>query len=85
MCRLHLTTHSPPLPVRPPPVPQTGQMVSALLGWPQATFASSLVLDPAAAPPRTATVTREVDGGLETVSEGGRDGGGCSGSSGSPF
>jgi len=42
---------------------QTGQMLSALLGWPQATFASKLVLEG-----EKATVTREVDGGLETIS-----------------
>ena len=42
---------------------QTGQMLAALLGWSQATFASKLVLDKA-----KATVTREVDGGLETIS-----------------
>ena len=42
---------------------QTGQMVAALLGWPQATFASKVVLDDG-----KVTVTREVDGGLETVS-----------------
>jgi electron transfer flavoprotein beta subunit len=41
---------------------QTGQMLAALLGWPQGTFASKLVLDPA-----SASVTREVDGGLETL------------------
>jgi electron transfer flavoprotein beta subunit len=41
---------------------QTGQMLAALLGWPQGTFASKLVLDNGAA-----VVTREVDGGLETV------------------
>lgn len=41
---------------------QTGQMLAALLGWPQATFASQLTLDGDAA-----SVTREVDGGLETV------------------
>jgi electron transfer flavoprotein beta subunit len=40
----------------------TGQMLAALLGWPQGTFASKLVLDG-----ETITVTREVDGGLETV------------------
>ena len=41
---------------------QTGQMVSALLGWPQGTFASKLeIVD------GTAQVTREVDSGLETV------------------
>jgi electron transfer flavoprotein beta subunit len=41
---------------------QTGQMLAALLGWGQATFASKLVLGDG-----KATVTREVDGGLETV------------------
>ena len=41
---------------------QTGQMLAALLGWPQGTFASKL----APADGRV-TVTREVDGGLETV------------------
>jgi electron transfer flavoprotein beta subunit len=41
---------------------QTGQMLAALLAWPQATFASKLVLDGDAA-----LVTREVDGGLETI------------------
>lgn len=41
---------------------QTGQMLSALLGWPQATFASELALDGS-----DAKVTREIDGGLETV------------------
>ena len=41
---------------------QTGQMLAALLGWPQGTFASKVVLDGA-----TVHVTREVDGGLETV------------------
>jgi len=41
---------------------QTGQMLAALLGWPQATFASKLVIANGAA-----TVTREVDGGLETL------------------
>jgi electron transfer flavoprotein beta subunit len=40
----------------------TGQMLAALLGWPQGTFASKLVVDG-----ETITVTREVDGGLETV------------------
>lgn len=43
---------------------QTGQMLAALLGWPQATFASKLEVDAAA---KKATVTREVDGGLETL------------------
>ena len=41
---------------------QTGQMLAALLGWPQGTFASKVSLDGEAL-----TVTREVDGGLETV------------------
>ena len=42
---------------------QTGQMLAALLGWPQATFASKVAVDG-----DKATVTREVDGGLETIS-----------------
>lgn len=41
---------------------QTGQMLAALLGWPQATFASKLEVEGEAA-----TVTREIDGGLETL------------------
>jgi electron transfer flavoprotein beta subunit len=41
---------------------QTGQMLAALLGWPQATFASKVVIGAG-----NAEVTREVDGGLETV------------------
>ena len=41
---------------------QTGQMLSALLGWPQATFASKLKISDG-----HAEVTREVDGGLQTV------------------
>jgi electron transfer flavoprotein beta subunit len=41
---------------------QTGQMLAALLGWPQATFASRLTVEDG-----KAIVTREVDGGLETV------------------
>ncbi|HUN48025.1 MAG TPA: electron transfer flavoprotein subunit beta/FixA family protein, partial [Stellaceae bacterium] len=41
---------------------QTGQMLAALLGWSQGTFASKLALADG-----KATVTREVDGGLETV------------------
>jgi electron transfer flavoprotein beta subunit len=41
---------------------QTGQMLAALLGWPQGTFASKLAIDGT-----EALVTREVDGGLETV------------------
>ena len=40
----------------------TGQMLAALLGWPQGTFASKVVIANG-----LATVTREVDGGLETV------------------
>jgi electron transfer flavoprotein beta subunit len=40
----------------------TGQMLAALLGWPQGTFASKVVIADG-----LATVTREVDGGLETV------------------
>jgi electron transfer flavoprotein beta subunit len=41
---------------------QTGQMIAALLDWPQATFASKLDIADG-----KATVKREVDGGLETV------------------
>jgi electron transfer flavoprotein beta subunit len=41
---------------------QTGQMLAALLGWPQATFASKVALEQG-----KALVTREVDGGLESV------------------
>ena len=41
---------------------QTGQMLAALLGWPQATFASKVLIEGG-----KATVTREVDGGLETL------------------
>src|SRR6201985_1189213 len=40
----------------------TGQMLAALLGWPQGTFASKVVVEGDGI-----TVTREVDGGLETV------------------
>ena len=42
---------------------QTGQMLAALLGWPQATFASKVKIAGGGA-----EVTREVDGGLETIS-----------------
>jgi electron transfer flavoprotein beta subunit len=42
---------------------QTGQMLAALLNWPQATFASKLKIEG-----EKAQVTREVDGGLETIS-----------------
>jgi electron transfer flavoprotein beta subunit len=41
---------------------QTGQMLAALLGWPQGTFASKIALEGT-----DVTVTREVDGGLQTV------------------
>src|ERR1700758_1089676 len=41
---------------------QTGQMLAALLGWSQGTFASKLTLDG-----DSVSVTREVDGGLQTV------------------
>ena len=41
----------------------TGQMLAALLGWPQGTFASRVLIEDG-----HAVVTREVDGGLETVS-----------------
>ncbi|MBS0354955.1 MAG: electron transfer flavoprotein subunit beta/FixA family protein [Proteobacteria bacterium] len=42
---------------------QTGQMLAALLGWPQATFASKVEIGP-----ESVSVTREIDGGLETLS-----------------
>ncbi|MGH8805779.1 MAG: electron transfer flavoprotein subunit beta/FixA family protein [Polaromonas sp.] len=42
---------------------QTGQMLAALLNWPQATFASKVEVEGG-----QAKVTREVDGGLETLS-----------------
>ena len=41
---------------------QTGQMLAALLGWPQGTFASKVAIEGDAL-----NVTREVDGGLQTV------------------
>ena len=41
---------------------QTGQMLGALLGWPQGTFASKVEMAAG-----SASVTREIDGGLETV------------------
>src|SRR5688500_3837244 len=41
---------------------QVGQMLAALLGWPQGTFASRVEVDG-----ESVSVTREVDGGLETV------------------
>ena len=40
----------------------TGQMLAALLGWPQATFASAVAIEGEAA-----LVTREIDGGLQTI------------------
>ena len=42
---------------------QTGQMLAALMGWPQATYASNLEWSG-----DKATIVREVDGGLETIS-----------------
>jgi electron transfer flavoprotein beta subunit len=42
---------------------QVGQMLAALLGWPQGTFASKVALES-----DSVAVTREVDGGLETIS-----------------
>jgi electron transfer flavoprotein beta subunit len=42
---------------------QTGQMLAALLGWSQATFASKVKVEGG-----KAEVTREIDGGLETIS-----------------
>jgi electron transfer flavoprotein beta subunit len=41
---------------------QTGQMLAALLGWPQGTFASKLAIEG-----DSISVTREVDGGLQTL------------------
>ncbi len=41
---------------------QTGQMLAALLGWPQGTFASKVTIEG-----ESLLVTREVDGGLQTV------------------
>ena len=43
---------------------QVGQMLSALLNWPQATFASDIAFQE----DNTIHVTREIDGGLETLS-----------------
>ena len=42
---------------------QTGQMLAALLGWPQGTFASEVILEDG-----KINVTREIDGGLQTLS-----------------
>lgn len=44
---------------------QTGQMLAALLGWPQGTFVSKIVIEPTN---NTVKVTREIDGGLESLS-----------------
>src|ERR1700726_1619233 len=41
---------------------QTGQMLAALLNWPQGTFASKVVIDG-----ENDSITREVDGGMQTV------------------
>src|SRR5919198_420496 len=41
---------------------QTGQMLAAVLGWPQATFASKILIQD-----QVALVTREVDSGLEVL------------------
>ncbi|ATU95387.1 electron transfer flavoprotein subunit beta/FixA family protein [Phyllobacterium zundukense] len=46
---------------------QTGQMLAALLGSAQATFASKIEIGGGKAPEGTARVTREVDGGLQTI------------------
>lgn len=43
---------------------QTGQMLAGLLNWPQGTFASKVIVDKEK---QTATVEREVDGGIETI------------------
>jgi electron transfer flavoprotein beta subunit len=43
---------------------QTGQMLAGLLDWPQATFASKLALEAGA---KSMRVTREIDGGLQTL------------------
>lgn len=42
---------------------QTGQMLAALLGWPQATYASEIKING-----DSAEVTREIDGGMQTIS-----------------
>lgn len=46
---------------------QVGGMLAGMLGWPQANFASKLELD---APGKKIVVSREIDGGLETLSMG---------------
>ena len=45
-----------------------GQMLAALLDWPQATFAGKLVIEGGPNSEKRAVVTREVDGGLQTLS-----------------
>ena len=42
---------------------QTGQMLAALLNWPQGTFASKIVVGEG-----SVAITREIDGGMQTVS-----------------
>ncbi len=42
---------------------QTGQMLAGLLNWPQGTFASKLEIEK-----KKMTITREIDGGLQTLS-----------------
>lgn len=46
---------------------QSGQMLAAMLDWPQGTFASEVNVADATGENRTVLVTREIDGGLETV------------------
>jgi electron transfer flavoprotein beta subunit len=46
---------------------QTGQMLAGLMGWPQATFASKADVGEDG---KSLEVTREIDGGLETVQTG---------------
>ncbi len=46
---------------------QTGQMLAALLDWPQATFASKVVIAGGELAHSELNVTREIDGGLETI------------------
>ena len=46
---------------------QTGQMLAALLGWAQGTFASKVEVDGGDGSAAAVNVTREIDGGLETL------------------
>jgi len=46
---------------------QVGQMLAALLDWPQATFAHALEMGPEEGEKRSVKVSREIDGGLQTV------------------